>query len=93
MGLTKDDQESHSVLTRLQDAQRDFQAHVDSLYASLALPPEMEALGDVDRKFLHLLIQCREAKMVIRQKALGTLFEMDRLEQAVSGANNPLGTG
>jgi hypothetical protein len=93
MGLTKDDQELHSVLTQLQDAQWDFQAHVDSLYASLALPPKMETLGDVDCKFLHLLIQYREAKMVIREKALRTLFEMDRLEQAISGANNPLGTG
>jgi DNA repair ATPase RecN len=58
----------------------------------LTLPPEMEALGDVDRRFLHVLIQAREAKTAICYKALGTLFEMDQLEQAIAGANNPLGT-
>jgi hypothetical protein len=52
----------------------------------------MEALGDVDRRFFHVLIQAREAKTAIRYKALGTLFEMDRPEQAIAGANNPLGT-
>jgi hypothetical protein len=89
--LANDVQESHTLLTRMESAKREFQAEIDSLYASLELPPELEALGNVDRKFLHLLIQCREAKTVIRHKALGTLFEMDRLEQAVGGANSPLG--
>jgi hypothetical protein len=72
-------------------AKEAFQAQIDTLYASLELPPDLEALGDVDRTFLHMLIQCSQVKTVIRQKALGTLFEMDRLEQAVGGASNPLG--
>jgi hypothetical protein len=87
----KEAEESQLLLNRMDAAKETFQTQIDTLYISLELPPELEALGDVDRTFLHMLIQCSQVKTVIRQKALGTLFEMDRLEQAVGGASNPLG--
>jgi hypothetical protein len=89
--LRDDEQTARSVLERIANARTALQGQIESLYAVLELPPELDVLGDIDRRFLHLMIQCRETKIAVREKALGTLFEMERMEQAVAGSNNPLG--
>jgi hypothetical protein len=89
--LHKDGLAAQGILDRLASARLALQEHLHSLYGVLDLPPELEELGDIDRHFLHVLIQCRETKVAIREKAVGTLFEMERMEQAVGGHNNALG--
>ena len=89
--LRQDELTARSVLDRISSARTTLQGQIETLYAILDLPPELDTLGHIDRRFLHVLIQCRETKISIREKALGTLFEMERMEQAVAGFNNPLG--
>jgi hypothetical protein len=89
--LREDHVTAKGILDRMANARLKLQEQIQRLYAVLDLPPALEELGGIDRRFLHILIQCRETKVAIREKAVGTLFEMERMEQATGGKNAPLG--
>ncbi|EED83625.1 predicted protein [Postia placenta Mad-698-R] len=48
--------------------------------------------GNISLEFVRLLLMARDLKINIRKRAVGSFFEWDRLDQAVGGRHNPLGT-
>lgn len=65
---------------------------MEALYGTLNVPNTILDLRDVDIKFVHTLFLARDLKMNIRKKAIGSFLEWDRLDQAVGGRGQPLGS-
>ena len=65
---------------------------METLYNTLNLPNTILDLRDVDIKFVHTLFLAWDLKMNIRKKAIGSFLEWDRLDQAVGGHGQPLGS-
>ncbi|KJA22000.1 hypothetical protein HYPSUDRAFT_67307 [Hypholoma sublateritium FD-334 SS-4] len=87
--------ELNSVLTlqsELEAVENAIQTKVDALFASLRIPETYPSLNGVNLEFIQALIQARDLKANIRKRANESFFEYDRLDQAVGGKANPLGT-
>ncbi|KAG2111091.1 hypothetical protein DEU56DRAFT_936200, partial [Suillus clintonianus] len=65
---------------------------VEVLYSSLNVHDRFPELQGVDLDFVRTLLMARDLKINIRKRAIGSFFEWDRLDRAVGGANQALGT-
>ncbi|KAG6883278.1 hypothetical protein C0993_007006, partial [Termitomyces sp. T159_Od127] len=79
-------------LTSLQHMQDGLKEQGEALYASLNVPDSFPELQDVDFEFVRLLLMARDLKINIRKRAIGSFLEWDRLDQAVGGREQSLGT-
>ena len=77
-------------LIGLQNAQAAMMSRIDALYISLDVQTVPE-LNGLPPDFVRVLFAARDLKMNIRKRAHGTFMEWDRLDQAASGRNIPLG--
>ncbi|KAK1223731.1 hypothetical protein PQX77_013383 [Marasmius sp. AFHP31] len=69
-----------------------LKTEAEGLYASLNIDHQFLELKDVPLEYLHTLLLARDLKLTIRKKAIGTFYEWDRVDGAVGGVNEALGT-
>ncbi|KAF7976360.1 hypothetical protein HWV62_6913 [Athelia sp. TMB] len=67
-------------------------AGVEKLYASLNIHEKFPELKGVDVEFVRTLLLARDLKINIRKRAVGSFLEWERLDQAVGGKHQALGT-
>ncbi|KZP20737.1 hypothetical protein FIBSPDRAFT_701129, partial [Athelia psychrophila] len=79
-------------LQELRDHHQQLLAGVEKLYASLNVHEDFPELAGVDSDFVHILLLARDSKINIRKRAVGSFLEWERLDQAVGGKNQALGT-
>ncbi|KAF9231589.1 hypothetical protein BU15DRAFT_90869 [Melanogaster broomeanus] len=91
--------EKHSVsddtiaaLDSLERTHGRLMAKVDMLYASLNVRDKFPELKGISLDFVRTLLLARDLKINIRKRAIGTFFEWDKLDRAVGGAQQALGT-
>ena len=65
---------------------------VEELYVSLNVQESYPDLQGFGIDFVRTLLMAHDLKVNIRKRAIGSFFEWDRLDQAVGGRSNPLGT-
>ncbi|EAU87769.2 hypothetical protein CC1G_11047 [Coprinopsis cinerea okayama7 len=63
----------------------ELQEMIDEIYGALDLPVNIPELEGVSYEYLRQLILLRDVKDNIRKRAIGSFFEIDRLDQAVGG--------
>ncbi|TFK54454.1 hypothetical protein OE88DRAFT_1624486 [Heliocybe sulcata] len=80
------------ILQQLISTHSKLMSHAEALYASLNITDSFPHLQGVNYDFVRLLILARDLKMNIRKRAIASFLEWDRLDQAVGGHDNPLGT-
>ncbi|KAF8425356.1 hypothetical protein L210DRAFT_3653217 [Boletus edulis BED1] len=81
-----------TILEGLERTHERLMNKVDALYASLNVPEQFPELEGVDFDFVRILILARDLKINVRKRAIASFFEWDKLDQAVGGAQKPLGT-
>ncbi|KAG1801271.1 hypothetical protein EV424DRAFT_1545449 [Suillus variegatus] len=65
---------------------------VKVLYASLNVQDRFPELDGLNLEFVRTLLLARDLKMNIRKRAIGSFFEWDKLDHAVGGSQQALGT-
>ncbi|KAG0705805.1 hypothetical protein DFH29DRAFT_980739 [Suillus ampliporus] len=65
---------------------------VEALYLSLNVHDRFPELQGVNLDFVHTLIMARDLKMNVRKCAITSFFKWDKLDHAVGGAQQALGT-
>ncbi|KAK1223885.1 hypothetical protein PQX77_013219 [Marasmius sp. AFHP31] len=80
------------ILRNLEELHRKLKAEAEGLYGTLNIGDQFPNLKNIPLEFLHNLLLARDLKLTIRKKAIGSFFEWDRLDQAVGGAGEALGT-
>jgi hypothetical protein len=83
--------QSLKIMTKLEDSYKQCLDDLDRLYASLRIEQDFENLQGISFEFMQTLLQARDLKINIRQKAINLFFEWERLRQAVGGKDTPLG--
>ncbi|KZT18731.1 hypothetical protein NEOLEDRAFT_1143025, partial [Neolentinus lepideus HHB14362 ss-1] len=83
---------SMNVFPKLKDAHSKLVSRAEKLYASLNIHDSFPHLQGVNYDFVRTLIFARDLKINIRKCAIANFLEWDRLDQAVGGKDNPLGT-
>ena len=63
----------------------------EALYSSLNVHVQFPELKNISLDFVQILLMARDLKINIRKRAVGTLFEWDKLDHAVGGKDKPLG--
>jgi len=81
-----------TVIKELESAHNDLVVKVEQLYTSLNIQDSFDDLDGIDFNFVHTLLLARDLKINIRKRAIGTFFEWDKLDRAVGGRNQPLGS-
>ncbi|KAJ7575335.1 hypothetical protein C8J56DRAFT_1032566 [Mycena floridula] len=76
----------------LEEAQTDMKAHAEVLYALLNVTDTYPELQGIALEFVQILLLARDLKISLRKRIIGSFFETDRLDQAVGGGNEALGT-
>ncbi|EED85282.1 predicted protein [Postia placenta Mad-698-R] len=84
--------ESHEVVASLERSHTRLVDKVEALYSSLNITDSFPDFGNVSLEFVRLLLMACDLKINICKRAVGSFFEWDRLDQAVGGWHNPLGT-
>ncbi|PPR04460.1 hypothetical protein CVT26_002237 [Gymnopilus dilepis] len=80
------------ILKNLLENQEELIDDLEELYSSLEIQDSFPDLEGVDLEFVRVLLLARDQKIVIRRRAIGSFFEWDRLDQAVGGRNQALGS-
>lgn len=80
------------LLTALEGTQQQLMANSEALYASLNVHESFPELRHVNLEFLRILLLARDLKINIRKRAIGSFFEWEKLDRAVGGKAQPLGT-
>ncbi|KAK1224491.1 hypothetical protein PQX77_012604 [Marasmius sp. AFHP31] len=80
------------ILRNLEGLHQKLKAEAEELYSTLNIGEQYPDLKNIPLEFLHNLLLARDLKLTIRKKAIGSFFEWDRLDQAVGGAGEALGT-
>ncbi|PPR06800.1 hypothetical protein CVT26_003865 [Gymnopilus dilepis] len=80
------------ILKGLLEAQYELIDDLEGLYGSLNIQDSFPDLHGVELEFVRVLLLARDQKIAIRKQAIGSFFEWDRLDQAVGGRNQALGT-
>ena len=80
-----------SALASLQRTHDRLIAKVEVLYASLNIQSKFPELNGISLDFVRTLLLARDLKINIRKRAIGSFFEWDKLDRAVSGAQKALG--
>ncbi|KAG2123258.1 hypothetical protein DEU56DRAFT_917566 [Suillus clintonianus] len=86
---------SDDTLSALEGLERGHQRlmdKVEALYASLNIHDRFPELQGVNLDFVRTLLMARDLKINIRKWAIGSFFEWDKLDRAVGGAQQALGT-
>jgi hypothetical protein len=65
---------------------------MDTLYASLSIDSSFPELSGLPQAFVQKLILARNLKINIRKRCIAAFLEWDRLDQAVKGRSQALGT-
>ncbi|RXW14843.1 hypothetical protein EST38_g11010 [Candolleomyces aberdarensis] len=81
-----------STLKDLTSVYDQLSSKLDSLYISLNISESFPTLRDLPFAVVHKLLIARDLKINIRKRAIASFFENERLEQAVGGRNETLGT-
>lgn len=84
--------ETKDSLKHLRDHHQQLLTGVDKLYASLNIQEKFPELEGVDVNFVRTLLLARDLKINIRKRAIGSFLEWERLDQAVGGKHQALGT-
>ncbi|KII90983.1 hypothetical protein PLICRDRAFT_67778, partial [Plicaturopsis crispa FD-325 SS-3] len=84
--------DTQDVMAGLERTHDRLKSKVESLYASLNIHTSFPELQDVDLEFVRILLMARDLKINIRKRAIGSFFEWDKLDQAIGGKQQPLGT-
>ncbi|KAJ7593286.1 hypothetical protein C8J56DRAFT_779295 [Mycena floridula] len=79
-------------LRALETAHVILKGKADDLYASLNVAETYPELQGIQVAFVQVLLLARDLKISLRKRAIGSFLEMDRLDQAVGGGNEALGT-
>ncbi|KAK1226507.1 hypothetical protein PQX77_010515 [Marasmius sp. AFHP31] len=80
------------ILRNLEKLHAKLKSEAEGLYASLNIDNQYPHLKGIPLEYLHTLLLARDLKITIRKKAIGSFFEWDRLDQAMGGADEALGT-
>ncbi|KAG1770194.1 hypothetical protein EDD22DRAFT_977211 [Suillus occidentalis] len=80
------------VLESLQRGHDRLMAKVEALYSSLNVHDRFPELNGVNLDFVRVLLIARDLKMNIRKCAIASFFEWDKLDRAVGGSQQTLGT-
>ncbi|KAJ8092816.1 hypothetical protein PM082_023645 [Marasmius tenuissimus] len=80
------------ILQNLEKLHVKLKSEAEGLYRLLDIEDQYPQLKGVPLEYLHTLLLARDLKITIRKKAIGSFFEWDRLDQAMGGANQALGT-
>ncbi|KZT28316.1 hypothetical protein NEOLEDRAFT_1058906, partial [Neolentinus lepideus HHB14362 ss-1] len=65
---------------------------IETLYASLNVSESFPELHGLNVEFVRILLVARDLKINIRKRAMGCFFEWNRIDQAVGGREQALGT-
>ena len=84
--------ESKDILKGLQETHQLLTDKVEALYVSLNIQESYPDLKGMNLDFVRTLLMARDLKINIRKRAIGSFFEWDRLDQAVGGRSQTLGT-
>src|ERR1700722_2283715 len=85
-------QESIHVIKSLESTHTTLVEKVEELYSSLNIHHSFPELKGIDLEFIRTLLLARDLKINIRKRAIGSFFEWERLDQAVGGQNQALGS-
>ncbi|KAG1727949.1 uncharacterized protein EDB91DRAFT_1239464 [Suillus paluster] len=83
---------SQDTLKALKKGHERLMGKVEVLYASLNIHDQFPELEGINLDFVQLLLMARDLKMNIRRRAIASFFEWDKLDRAVGGAQQALGT-
>ncbi|KAG1836027.1 hypothetical protein C8R48DRAFT_783020 [Suillus tomentosus] len=78
------------TLEALERGHNHLMAKVKVLYASLNIHDQFPELEGINLDFVRLLLMARDLKMNIRKRAITSIFEWDKLDRAVGGAQQAL---
>ncbi|TDL19236.1 hypothetical protein BD410DRAFT_900284 [Rickenella mellea] len=84
--------EAVQALTLLSEMQKRLTDQIEALFTSLNVVATFPDLRNFPLEFITALLLARDLKINIRKRAVGTFFEWDRIDQAVGGKENALGT-
>ncbi|KAF9479003.1 hypothetical protein BDN70DRAFT_807721 [Pholiota conissans] len=85
-------EDSKEILKNLLEMHTTFTNRVEALYVSLNIHDSYPDLRGASLDFVRTLLMARDLKISIRKRAIGSFFEWDRLDQAVGGRSQTLGT-
>ncbi|KAJ7801139.1 hypothetical protein B0H14DRAFT_2386691, partial [Mycena olivaceomarginata] len=83
---------SHAVLHGLELTHARLGNEAEELYASLNIQETFPELRGLPLEFTQTLLVMRDLKINIRKRAIGSFFEWESLDRAVSGRREALGT-
>jgi hypothetical protein len=83
--------QSMSLLRGLQQTHETLSQEAEALYASLNIHNSFPQLKGLPLEFAQTLLVMRDLKINIRKRAIGSFFEWESLDRAVSGRREPLG--
>jgi hypothetical protein len=81
-----------SALSTLERTHSRLLKNVESLYTSLNVHESFPELNGLSLDFVRTLFMARDLKINIRKRAIASFFEREKLDRAVGGKQNPLGT-
>ncbi|KAJ7502581.1 hypothetical protein B0H11DRAFT_1712541 [Mycena galericulata] len=84
--------ETHIILLRLQETHQALSNQAEALYASLNIAGTFPELDGLPLEFVRTLLLMRDLKMNLRKRAVGSFYEWETLDRAVSGRREALGT-
>jgi len=84
-------QGAHDALVSLEHGHEQLLCKVDALYSSLDIPVRFPDLDGIGFEFVQTLLLACDLKINIRKRAIGSFFEWDKLDRAVSGKQKALG--
>lgn len=80
------------IIVDLEHTEEQLRTDAEALYASLNIHESFPELQNVNLEFLQTLLMARDLKINIRKRAIGSFFEWAKLDRAVGGKAQPLGT-
>jgi hypothetical protein len=81
-----------SALSTLERTHSRLLKNVENLYTSLNVHENFPELNGLSLDFVRTLFMARDLKINIRKRAIACFFEREKLDRAVGGKQNPLGT-
>ncbi|KAG6852824.1 hypothetical protein C0991_008894 [Blastosporella zonata] len=85
-------QTSIKLLSNLQHTQEEFKVQGEALYSYLNVYDSFPELANIDLDFVCILLTARDLKINIQKRAIGSFLEWDKLDQAMGGCEQSLGT-
>ena len=83
--------ESITILDGLEQTYKWLITKVDALYTSLNVQDQFSELDGIGFDFVWIFLLAWDLEINIQKRAIGSFFEWDKLDQAVSGGQKPLG--